>query len=122
MDHGAEYLMGTDETGRGVCCISLKVDEAGVAELRRLAVIPALQGKGYGRRLVEELERECGRRAIGKITLGIVSDHVELHEWYLRAGYSDSALVSFTHLPFKVQYMQKNLVTTAHATLSAAAT
>ncbi len=108
-DHGAEYFVGVEDGGGAVSCVSMKVGSPHEAELKRLAVIPARQGNGFGRRMVEEVENQCRARRIGKLKLSIVAHHSELHEWYRWLGYSDTAIESYPHLPFKVQCMAKTI-------------
>jgi ribosomal protein S18 acetylase RimI-like enzyme len=100
LDHGAEYVLAADESGRNVGCISLKQETPDIVEAGRLAVLPGLQGRGYGTKLLRELEQRCAKRGIGTVTLGIVSDNTELHEWYTARGYEDTALNSVATPPF----------------------
>lgn len=108
-DHGAEYLIGHDEKGYPLSCVSIKSISDDAVELRRLAVLPEYQHKGLGRRMVREIEKMCRDRNICRIKVGIVAQHSELHEWYKSEGYIDTSTEMISALPFKVQYMEKRI-------------
>ncbi|MCK8601404.1 N-acetyltransferase [Desulfoferrobacter suflitae] len=56
-----------DESGRLTGCCSLHIVWEDLAEIRSLAVDPAFQGRGIGRRLVMECVAEAKKLGIGRI-------------------------------------------------------
>jgi len=60
---------------------------AHVREIGGLAVDPAQQGAGVGRRLVEEAVRECSRLGARKVTLRVLGHNVGARRLYERCGF-----------------------------------
>jgi GNAT superfamily N-acetyltransferase len=55
--------------------------------LYKLAVLPAFQGKGYGRDLVRQAERWLVARGLPKCNLMIRDTNIKVREFYQRLGY-----------------------------------
>lgn len=60
---------------------------AHVREIGGLAVDPAQQGAGVGRRLVEEAVRECSRLWARKVTLRVLGHNIGARRLYERCGF-----------------------------------
>jgi len=60
---------------------------AHVREIGGLAVDPAQQGAGVGRRLVEEAVRECSRLGARKVTLRVLGHNVGARRLYERCAF-----------------------------------
>lgn len=61
--------------------------QAGVCEIKKLAVLPEYRKQGIGPRLLELLEREAKAQGIREIRLGVRHDQPRLVEWYASLGY-----------------------------------
>ena len=59
-----------------------------------LAIKPALQGSGYGRQLMECLEKKLRQRGCAKINLQVRSSNRVAIDFYRRLGYLDDDVVS----------------------------
>ncbi len=55
LKNGGEFLIG-EEDGLFVAMGALKRTDAQRAEIKRMRVVPAYQGRGYGQRILDELE------------------------------------------------------------------
>lgn len=60
-----------------------------------LAVDPAMQGRGYGRRLTETAERWLAARGIQKVMLMVRPDNAAVHAFYKSIGYFDQPRTVF---------------------------
>ncbi len=58
-----------------------------VLEVNGLAVAPGQQGKGIGRRLVEEAKREAQRRGARKLSLRVLAPNVSARRLYEACGF-----------------------------------
>jgi len=77
--------------GDPVGCGALRLLEPGIAELKRMFVRPAYRGAGFGRALLEHLERVAGESGIHTLRLETgewLTDAVSL---YRAAGYREIA-------------------------------
>jgi GNAT superfamily N-acetyltransferase len=83
---GAAWLV-LYEDGTPVACGGLRPVRPGVGEIKRMFVAPAARRRGYGRRLLAELEaiaRDAGHRRIRLLTTTVLA---EARELYASAGY-----------------------------------
>jgi GNAT superfamily N-acetyltransferase len=76
------YADGKPVAGGGV-----KRDEDGVAEIKRMYVVPEARGQGLGRRLLEELEAAARELGYARIRLDTGDRQPHAQAMYERAGY-----------------------------------
>jgi GNAT superfamily N-acetyltransferase len=76
------YADGKPVAGGGV-----KRDEDGVAEIKRMYVVPEARRQGLGRRLLEELEETARRLGYARIRLDTGARQPHAQAMYERAGY-----------------------------------
>jgi GNAT superfamily N-acetyltransferase len=75
-----------------VGCGALREVAPGMAELKRMFVRPAERGRGYGRLLLEHLEREAAGTGIGRLRLETGPAQREAIALYRSAGFVDIPL------------------------------
>jgi GNAT superfamily N-acetyltransferase len=109
MDAGNRFFV-LEDAGEPVGCVALKPEEGGVVQLRRLAVLPAHRGKGYGRTLVDHALAEARRMGVRRMTLGMWSDDVPLRQWYERLGFAVTETKTYPDLPLAVTHMAMALI------------
>jgi GNAT superfamily N-acetyltransferase len=85
-----------------------RVDET-TCELLRMRVYPKYQGRGYGRAILERLEREAGRLGYRRIDLLTGEDQHPAVDLYARHGYRITGRETLIGIPSV--HMSKNLVT-----------
>ena len=76
------YAGGKPVAGGGV-----KRDDDGVAEIKRMYVVPAARRQGLGRRLLEELEEKARELGYARIRLDTGARQPHAQAMYERAGY-----------------------------------
>lgn len=76
------YANGKPVAGGGV-----KRDDDGVAEIKRMYVVPDARGQGLGRRLLEELEQVARDLGYARIRLDTGDRQPHAQAMYERAGY-----------------------------------
>jgi ribosomal protein S18 acetylase RimI-like enzyme len=107
---GQEYLIYTDE-GIAKGCVAYEQTDKNSAYLNRLSVLPKYRRKGIGEKLVHYILEHSNDKQVIIVSIGIIAEHTQLKEWYLKLGFSTGSIKKFEHLPFNVLYMQYNLCT-----------
>lgn len=88
-----EDVLVADADGRVVGYVMLHesiplASHSHVLEINGLAVDPAHQGHGVGRRLVQEAKREAQRRGARKLSLRVLSQNVSARRLYESSGFA----------------------------------
>jgi ribosomal protein S18 acetylase RimI-like enzyme len=73
--NGGEFLIGEDD-GLFVAMGALKRTDTHRAEIKRMRVVPAYQGRGYGQRILDKLEARA--RALGYQTLHLDTSTLQI--------------------------------------------
>jgi len=108
LDKGVTYYLGEDGA-RAWGCVALERANAAVCYLERLAVLPEYRGTGLGKALVDHVLTEARGLGARRVEIGIIADHRELRDWYLRLGFRAIKTVRFERLPFAVMFMERAL-------------
>lgn len=83
------FLVAEEQDGGAAGCVYVAIKE-GRGYFGMLSVVPAHQGNGLGRRLVDAAERHCAERGCAEMDLWVVNLREELPPWYTRLGYSET--------------------------------
>lgn len=83
------WILVLEDTGDIKACVHLK-KELNQMYLGMLTVNPALQNKGFGKKLLEECERFSAKKRCNSIYMTVISIRTELISWYERQGYSNT--------------------------------
>jgi len=86
---GSVFLIYTDETGIMAGCVNLQKHENRLY-LGMFSVCPQLQGKGIGKKLLQESNHYALRVNCQSIYMSVISARTELIDWYKRHGYADT--------------------------------
>lgn len=102
------FLVAYDE-GVPIGCGAVRCIDAGVAELKRMYVAPAVRGRGVGRILLMALESEARQLGAGRLVLETGPRQPEAIALYERAGFVRiSAFGEYEDHPLSV-FMGKDL-------------
>ncbi len=91
--------------GVAVGCVAFEHPRPSTAYLNRLSVLPDYQRNGIGAALVKHVLQYSQRKQVERVSIGIISDHEILKQWYLRLGFVEVSTKRFEHLPFDVTYL-----------------
>lgn len=80
----------------GAVAFEERMDRPGLLHLFALAVLPPLQNRGIGTRIIEAVEEEAQRRALGGVDLSVAIDNAGAIRLYERLGYAREAGIT-TH-------------------------
>jgi len=107
---GACYFV-VEHQGAALGCVALEParDKPGVCYLERLAVLPEHRGRGLGDLLVEHAHTVARDWGMARVELAIIAQQGELRMWYERRGYVATRTHQFSHLPFLVMFMARDL-------------
>ncbi len=103
------YLLVEDGRPVGCGACSLDPDDPELGGVHRVAVDPACQGKGYGLRLVQDLENELKRMGARRVRLMHTTENADLHQFYHRLGYLTVHVDPPRDGRFGTTYMEREL-------------
>jgi ribosomal protein S18 acetylase RimI-like enzyme len=84
----AQRLLVAEAGDVALGCVRVTDQGGGTAHLGLLSVDPAIQTRGYGRRLVAAAEEEAVRSfAAARMEMSVIRQRPELVAWYERQGY-----------------------------------
>lgn len=86
-------------------CIALEKPRPDVIYLNRLSVLPEYRCNGVGESLVNFVIDYAKQKKVERVSIGIIDEHTNLKNWYLKLGFVEGEKKSFSHLPFEVRYM-----------------
>jgi putative acetyltransferase len=77
------------EGSRGIGCGAVRLHEPGVAEIKRMYVVPEWRGRGIAKKLLAELEDQARRIGARRLILETGDRQPEALAVYRRAGFVD---------------------------------
>lgn len=83
------WVLTEDEDVLGYCNFRMI---AGEGELMRIAVDPLVRGRGFGRKLMEHLEKEAGKNQIAAVTLEVRASNQAAIDLYKSCGFQTEAV------------------------------
>jgi GNAT superfamily N-acetyltransferase len=86
---GSVFLVHRDDAGVPDACVNLQ-DRDGRVYLGMFAVEPERQAGGLGRAMLGAAEAWALARGCRSVYMYVISLRIELIEWYVRCGYSDT--------------------------------
>jgi len=101
---GEEYFVYKDG-GAGIGCVAFESPRSDVAYLNRLSVLPKYRHKGIGKALVMHVFSYSKKKRIQTVSIGIIAKNARLRDWYLKLGFVEGEIKTFSYLPFDVRYM-----------------
>jgi N-acetylglutamate synthase-like GNAT family acetyltransferase len=108
LEEGVHYFV-LEADGFPCGCVALEQASSEVCYLERLAVLPAQRRRGYGRALVVHAMAKAKALGVQRVDIGVIAAHTELRDWYRKLGFVDQRTADFTHLPFKVLFMKREV-------------
>ncbi len=98
-----------ENNGKPAGCVALEKADTEICYLERLAVLHENRQKGFGRALVDQIFSDARAMGAKKISIGIISDDIELNGWYQKIGFIEGEKKTFPHLPFMVTFLSYDL-------------
>lgn len=95
---------------RPVGCVGLEQPGPDLCYLERLAVLPDMRCRGFGRALIRHALERAAAKGVRRVSVGIIAEQMELKHWYAAYGFVDVHTKRFPHLPFQVRLMELDLM------------
>jgi N-acetylglutamate synthase-like GNAT family acetyltransferase len=89
-----EFLVLEDPSGAPAGCVHLKI-VGDHGHFAMLSIDPAMQGKGFGRVLIDEVEARCRAAGCRHMDIEVVNLREELPPFYRRLGYVETGTAPF---------------------------
>lgn len=77
--------------------------------MEKLAVLPAHRHRGYGLKMAQFVLDYARKNGGTKLSIGIIDEHTVLKNWYIGIGFKVTAIKRFSHLPFTVCLMERDV-------------
>jgi diamine N-acetyltransferase len=94
-------------------CVAIEKAKDDVFYMERLAVVPKHRHKGYGKELTDFVFKYAGFQGGKEVSIGIINENIELKNWYIKYGFTETSIRKYDHLPFTVCFMEKRIDTVA---------
>lgn len=98
LDSGGEFVVGT-LGGIIVAMGALRPLQPGIAEVKRMRVHPRWQGRGFGRMIIDHLERRAAELGFSSIVLDTTSRQHAAISLYLSRGFTQTGTGVVAGLP-----------------------
>ena len=108
LERGQEYFLFTKD-GIAQGCVAFEQADANIAYLNRLSVLPKYRRTGTGSLLVNHILHYAKEKRTASVSIGIIAEHTQLKQWYLKLGFKAGEIKKFKHLPFDVLYMHNDI-------------
>jgi ribosomal protein S18 acetylase RimI-like enzyme len=104
-------LYGLFEKSRMIGCVAIEPSkrQGGTYYIERLAVIPERRHLGHGDALISFALRRIAQNGGHIASIGIMNENRQLKEWYLEKGFVEVETKRFSHVPFEVCYMSREV-------------
>ena len=104
-----QCFFGLFDYGQQVGFVAIERADEATCYLEKLAVIPQVRHRGFGRRLVSFALDRAAKQGATIVSIGTIHEHTVLKEWYKRFGFVETGTKRFAHLPFTVCFMDFTL-------------
>jgi predicted GNAT family N-acyltransferase len=68
-----------------------------------------MRGTHHGIGLVRYALDYAITKGAGKVSVGVIDEQAELKDWYRHLGFIETEIRDFSHLPFRVCFMETDL-------------
>ena len=93
----------------GTVAIEPSKDDPGIWYIEKLAVLPENRTTGFGTLLLEHACNAITNYGGTAASVGIIDEDTQLKSWYVKRGFTVKGTKSFSHLPFTVCFMRREL-------------
>jgi ribosomal protein S18 acetylase RimI-like enzyme len=103
-------LIGVFENEEQVGFVAIeKSKEEKTFYMEKLAVLPEFRHQGIGEEILDYVFDFVRSNGGEKVAIGIINENTVLKKWYERYGFKETGIKQFTHLPFTVCFMEKEV-------------
>ncbi len=103
-------MFGAFEGSTQVGFAAVEKSDKGIYFLEKLSVIPEYRHNSYGKRIMDFAFDYVTKEGGSKISIGVINENTVLKKWYQDYGFIETGVKNFSHLPFGVCFMEKQVV------------
>ena len=103
------FLAAVDDKPVGCIAIEKSLKEADTYYIEKVSILPAYRHNGYGVKLMDFAIEKI--KILGGIwvSIALIDSNQKLKNWYLKQGFTETAIKDFPQLPFRVCFMKKQV-------------
>lgn len=110
MQSGIElFLMIVNDIPAGCIAIEKSKEDNNIYYIEKVSVIPAYRHRGSGSELIKFALNKIHERGGTQASISLIDSNHRLKDWYIKLGFNETGTKDYSHLPFRVCFMKKNL-------------
>jgi ribosomal protein S18 acetylase RimI-like enzyme len=90
--------------------IAIEYADKGAYYIERLSILPEFRHKGYGTALMDFTFNYVKKAGGERVSVALMDNNILLKNWYIAYGFRETGKKEFDHLPFKVCFMEKEII------------
>jgi ribosomal protein S18 acetylase RimI-like enzyme len=102
-------MYGINENSVQIGFVALEKAKESLYYIEKLSVLPEFRHKGYGKALLDYVCNEVKSKSSGTISVALIDENTVLKNWYKAYGFIQIKKKKFSHLPFTVCFMEKEI-------------
>jgi diamine N-acetyltransferase len=103
------FLFQINKQPAGCIAVEKSQKEPETFYIEKVSIIPVQRHKGYGVKLMDYAVDQIRLRGGKRISIALIDKNLQLKSWYTDQGFAETGTRDFSHLPFRVCFMQRQL-------------
>jgi len=104
------YAMSNNDKLIGSIAIEKSAKETDTFYIEKVSIVPEYRNQGFGVKLMDFAITKIKGFGGKTISIALIDSNIKLKRWYLSQGFNEIGTRDFEHLPFRVCFMNKQII------------